>query len=109
MSARDVVQSVGGISRRNEVWRFCLHIRVGFDIRFLVPAPTAAILLLHVYPERYHFVQPERLTIVPPTPGDAFHDIFGNACTRLMAPPGMLCLSSDAIVDVDGELDPADL
>jgi transglutaminase-like putative cysteine protease len=78
-------------------------------VRFQVPAPTPAILLLNVYPNRYLFAKPQTLTIFPNVTRDTFRDSFGNDCTRLMAPPGILSLSSDGIVTVDGTTDAVDL
>lgn len=86
-----------------------MHIRIGFDVRFQVPAPTAALLLLHTYPFRYHFPQPERLTISPQVRSDMFRDGFGNLCTRLLAPAGLLTLSSEGVVAVDGLADEVDM
>lgn len=96
----------GGWTR---VWTGDLRIRIGFDVRFQVAAPTAAMLLLHVYPNRYQFPQAERLSIFPAVACDTFRDTFGNDCTRLVAPPGVLALSSDGIAEVDGRPDNVDI
>jgi transglutaminase-like putative cysteine protease len=79
-----------------------LRIHIGYDLRFQVAAPTPVLLLLHVYPNKYPFVQPERFLITPNVPLDHFLDVNGNACTRLIAPAGPLALTNDAIVEVDG-------
>jgi transglutaminase-like putative cysteine protease len=63
------------------------------------------LLLLHVFPGRYVFPQPERLTISPNFPLDTFLDVNGNACTRLIAQAGPLRLTNDAVVEVDGKAD----
>jgi transglutaminase-like putative cysteine protease len=85
-----------------------LHIHIGFDLRFQVPAPTAAMLLVHAYPFRYHFPQPETLTIAPGVRSDTFRDLHGNSCTRLLAPAGLLTLTSHGVVEVDGLPDSVD-
>jgi Transglutaminase-like superfamily len=79
-----------------------VRIQVGYDIRFQVPAPTAVFLLLHVHPNQYHFHQPEHITVVPNVPLDIFLDLNGNACSRLIAQAGLLALTNDAVVEVDG-------
>ncbi len=45
-----------------------MRIHIGYDLRFQIPAPTAVLLLLNVYPNRYVFAQPETLTISPNAP-----------------------------------------
>jgi len=82
-----------------------LRIHLGYDLQFQVPTPTSVLLLLHVYPNRYLFAQPERLMISPNVPCDTFLDLNGNSCTRLVASAGTLSLRNDAIVEVDGRPD----
>jgi transglutaminase-like putative cysteine protease len=86
-----------------------LRIQIGYDLRFRVPAPTAVLLLLQVYPAKYLFAQPERFVIDPAVALDQFLDVNGNACTRLMAQAGLLTLTSDAVVEVDGQADVVNL
>jgi transglutaminase-like putative cysteine protease len=53
------------------------------------------LLHLHVRPEReLDLEQPEHLKTVPYIPYTTFIDDFGNRCTRLVAPQGVLALSS---------------
>ncbi len=82
-------------------------IQLGYQLRFGVPAPTAMLLLLHAYPDRYLFRKTEQFQVHPYTPFELFYDGFGNRCTRLLANPGPLSLSCDAIVEVDGLADHA--
>jgi len=82
-----------------------MRIQIGYNLRFQIPATTPVLLLLHVQPNRYHFLQPERLTLFPNVPLDTFLDVNGNLCTRLIAQPGLLTLTNDAIVEVDGHTD----
>jgi transglutaminase-like putative cysteine protease len=79
-----------------------MDIRLGYEIRFTVPAPTPMLLLLHAYPNRYFFTVPEHLIVSPAVPFELFYDGFGNRCTRLLAPAGSFTLSCDARVRVDG-------
>jgi len=81
-------------------------IRVGFDIAFNVPSPTAMVLALSVHPSRVRdIVRPEVLTVQPDVPVERFTDSFGNRCGRIVAPAGLLRLTSDAVVQDSGELD----
>jgi transglutaminase-like putative cysteine protease len=81
-------------------------IKIGYELRFTVPAPTPMLLLLHTYPNVYFQTKPEQLIVDPATPYELFYDSFGNRCTRLVAAPGPLTLGCDATVQVDGWPDP---
>jgi transglutaminase-like putative cysteine protease len=70
-------------------------IRAGFDIAFECAAPTPMLLQVHVHPERAgDLEQPEQLRTDPVTPYSTYLDDFGNCCTRLIAPTGVLRLSN---------------
>ena len=70
-------------------------IRAGFDIAFECAAPTPMLLQVHVRPEREADLEhPEHLQTNPHTPYTTYIDDFGNRCTRLIAPAGVLRLSS---------------
>jgi transglutaminase-like putative cysteine protease len=72
-----------------------LLIRAGFEIAFECPAPTPLLLHVHVRPEREaDLEQPDHLQTAPYTPYTTYIDDFGNRCTRLVAPEGMLRLTS---------------
>ncbi|NNM88534.1 MAG: transglutaminase family protein [Phycisphaerae bacterium] len=84
-------------------------IQIGYDIRFTIPSPTPMLLLLHTCAGKYHFAQAENLVISPYTPAQFFLDHFGNFCTRLVAAPGTLMLTNEAIVEVNGQPDAVNL
>ena len=70
-------------------------IRAGFEIAFECPAPTPLLLQVHVRPEREaDLEQPEHLKTTPYTPYTTYLDDFGNRCTRMVAPEGLLQLST---------------
>jgi transglutaminase-like putative cysteine protease len=49
--------------------------------------------MVHTRPElQVDMQEPETLTLVPQVPFVTYQDIFGNTCTRLLAPPGRLSL-----------------
>ncbi len=64
------------------------------------------LLLLHVYPHRYELIKPEQLAVSPATQFQLFTDHYGNLCTRLLAQPGTLTITNDAMVQVDSRPDP---
>lgn len=86
-----------------------MQIRIGYEIKIHFPQPTTMLALLHTYPESYQMVQKENLQVDPPLSYEQFTDGFGNCCTRLQAPAGVILLKNDAIVQVEGILDRMDL
>lgn len=84
-------------------------IRIGFDLQFDIPSRVAMVALLHVHPSRAcEMVEPDELRIEPEIETEIYIDSFGNRCTRFVAPPGHLRLSSSALVRDSGEPDPFD-
>ena len=82
-------------------------IKVGFDISYEVWAPTPIILMLYIHPSRHHDIRKrEVLRLEPNVPTEEFFDSFGNRCARIIAPPGIIRLSCDAIVADPGTPDP---
>jgi transglutaminase-like putative cysteine protease len=84
-----------------------LQIRVGFEIEYECPAPTPMILALSIHHSRSaDLVRPDILATSPTIPVTAYHDLFGNWCSRIVAPQGRLVLRTDALVNDFGEPDP---
>jgi hypothetical protein len=74
-------------------------IRAGFDIAFELSQPTPMILLLSVHPSRAKDVLTDpRLVASPGLPMHNYRDTFGNQCTRVMAPAGLVGFSSSCDV-----------
>ena len=70
-------------------------IRAGFELAFKCTAPTPLMLQVHVHPEREgDLEQPEYLKTTPYIPYSSYIDAFGNRCTRLLAPAGVLKLTN---------------
>ena len=80
-----------------------MHIRVGFEMAFQCPGPTPMILALSIHHTRaLDLVRADTLVTDPPVPVTAYRDLFGNGCSRLVAPPGHFVLRTDAIVHDSG-------
>ena len=80
-----------------------LHLRVGFEIEYLCPQPTPMILMLNIHYSRASDLQrPDHLTTIPALPVTSYRDLFGNWCSRLVAPAGSLVLRADAVVQDHG-------
>jgi transglutaminase-like putative cysteine protease len=81
-------------------------IRVGFEMVYDCPAPTPMILALNIHHSRAaDLVQPDILVTYPPVAVTAYHDLFGNWCSRIVAPAGQLSLSTSALVRDSGTPD----
>jgi transglutaminase-like putative cysteine protease len=83
-----------------------LQIRVGFEMEYDCPAPTPMILALSIHHSRApDLVRPDLLFTNPPVPVTAYRDLFGNWCSRIVAPQGRLVLSTDALINDNGMAD----
>ncbi len=83
-----------------------MQIQVGYEIVYQFSQQTPMILMVNVhYSHAADIVVPDRLTTDPPVPITAHRDIYGNWCSRIVAPAGRIRLSANAIVNVTGELD----
>jgi transglutaminase-like putative cysteine protease len=81
-------------------------IRVGFEMVYDCPGPTPMILALNIHHSRAaDLVQPDILVTQPPVAVTAYHDLFGNWCSRIVAPAGQFKLSTTALVNDNGTTD----
>ena len=80
-----------------------MQIRVGFEMSYQCPQPTPMILALNIHHSRASdLVRPDLLTTRPAVPVTAYRDLFGNWCSRIVAPQGRMVLSTDALVNDSG-------
>lgn len=80
-----------------------MKIRIGYELIYDCPQPTPMILTLNVHFTRVSdMLVPDHLVADPPVPMSAYRDGFGNWCTRIVAPRGLLRLSTDAVVRDSG-------
>jgi transglutaminase-like putative cysteine protease len=83
-----------------------MQIRVGFEMAFQCPQPTPMVLALSIhYSRASDLVRPDHLVTIPSVPITAYRDLFGNWCSRLVAPAGRFVLSTDALVNDSGAAD----
>jgi transglutaminase-like putative cysteine protease len=81
-------------------------IQGGYDIAFRCKAATPMLLQVHLRPElRTRLETPEEFRLDPTVPFRTYTDDFGNICTRLVAPVGVLTLSNRFIIRDDGKPD----
>jgi transglutaminase-like putative cysteine protease len=83
-----------------------MQIRVGFEMEYQCPGPTPMILALSIhYSRASDLVRADHLIASPAVPITAYRDLFGNWCSRLVAPRGRCVLSSDAVINDSGIVD----
>lgn len=76
-----------------------MKLRVGYELQYEFPQPTPAILLLNVHYTRVSdLVMPDSIVFTPSIPVSGYRDSFGNWCSRIVAPPGRMVISSDFVV-----------
>ncbi len=65
------------------------------------------VLMLNVHPSRQADLEkPDTLQFTPAVPARSYLDIFGNTCTRIVAPAGQLRIFTDTIVNDVGTPEP---
>ena len=85
-----------------------MKLRVGYELCYLFPDPTPAILVLNIHFTRISdLAGPDHIIVSPSVPIRGYRDEFGNWCTRILAPAGVISLSTDAVVSDRGVPDPA--
>ncbi len=83
-----------------------MKIRIGYELVYDCPQPTPMMLTLSVHYTRVSdMLTPDHLIAHPPVPITAYRDSFGNWCSRIVAPKGLLRLSTDALVNDTGQPD----
>jgi transglutaminase-like putative cysteine protease len=82
-------------------------LKVGCEIAFAIPVPTAIVLMLHLHPSiAARSRGSERLHVMPAVAVPEYIDLYGNRCVRVFVPAGGVVFRHDAIVDDDGQPDP---
>jgi transglutaminase-like putative cysteine protease len=84
-----------------------MFIRLGYDIRFEIPAPVTIVGMVHVHPSREPDLrEPDELEVVPSVPIRSYIDGFGNRCSRFVAPQGIVGLHCSTLIEDSGAPDP---
>ncbi len=84
-----------------------MQIRVGYELTYSCPQPTPMILALSIHPSRAaDVVVPDPVCTDPPCAMSGYRDSFDNWCTRIVPPPGLIRIFSDARVNDSGLPDP---
>jgi len=88
---------------RYQTWRGSVRIEAGYDIAFNCLQKVPMMLMLSVHPSRHHdLLTADRIKFSPKTAWRGYLDVFGNICTRLVAPPGLLKIHNRIIIADSG-------
>ncbi len=84
-----------------------MKLRVGFEMIYEFPQATPMIMVLGTHFTRASdVIVPDFVTTDPKLPITPYRDLFGNWCSRIVAPAGRLRLAADGIVHDNGLPDP---
>ena len=87
-----------------------MHIKVGYELVYEFPQPTPILLTLNLhYSRASDILIPDHIITKPSLPITAYRDDFGNWCSRIVAPAGVLQISTDALIKDSGLTDPVQL
>jgi hypothetical protein len=83
-----------------------MEIHAGYDIAFAVQQQIPMILMLNVHPSRARdLLTPDDLLIVPKIQRRNYRDLFGNVCTRILAPVEQVELRTNFSIRDSGQPD----
>jgi len=83
-----------------------MQIRVGYELVYSFPQPTPIILALNIhYSRASDIVRPDHMICSPSIPVVSYRDIFGNWCSRVVAPQGRIRFSAEGVVNDTGAPD----
>jgi transglutaminase-like putative cysteine protease len=80
-----------------------VEIRAGYDIAFQCFQQTPMTLALSIEPARVKDLLSEhRIRFSPDVPSRDYVDMFGNTCTRIVAPAGLIEIRNDFVIEDSG-------
>ena len=83
-----------------------LKFRVGYDFKYRFEQATPCIMLLNVHHTRFSDLEgPDHIQTDPSTKIAGYHDGFGNWCSRMTAPAGVVRIFATSIVRDSGRPD----
>ena len=76
-----------------------MKIRVGYELIYDFPKSTPVIMVLGTHFTRASdIIVPDYLTTTPSVPISPYRDVFGNWCSRIVAPPGRMRLAAEGVI-----------
>jgi transglutaminase-like putative cysteine protease len=84
-----------------------MKIRAGFNLGYECEQPTPMLLVLNIHPSRRVDLLTEQTLLFDRTiEAWSYTDVFGNACSRIVAPPGLTTISTSFDIYDSGLPDP---
>jgi transglutaminase-like putative cysteine protease len=81
-----------------------MKLRVGYELVYECEQATPMLLMLNTHYSRVQDVlTADVLKVDPPVPITQYRDGFGNLCSRIVAPPGQIALSTTAVLEISAE------
>ena len=76
-----------------------MEIRAGYDIAFQCFQETPMVLMLSIEPARAgDLLSEHRIQIAPDVASRDYIDMFGNTCTRIVAPAGLIEMRNEFLI-----------
>jgi transglutaminase-like putative cysteine protease len=83
-----------------------MQIRAGYQVAYDCPRQTPMLLMLSVHPSRtVDLATPHHLVFDQPVNARDYRDVFGNICTRIVAPTGRTTISTNFVINDPGTPD----
>jgi transglutaminase-like putative cysteine protease len=83
-----------------------MKLRIGYEFDYRFPRPTPCLLVLNVHHSRVSdLIGPDHIQTSPSVPVTGYRDGFGNWCSRMLAPSGLVRIFTDAMVRDSGDRD----
>ena len=80
-----------------------MEIRAGYDIAFQCFQETPMVLMLSIEPARVRDLLSEhKIKFSPDVASHDYVDMFGNTCTRIVAPAGLIEIHNDFLITDSG-------
>ena len=80
-----------------------MEIRAGYDIAFQCFQDTPMTLMLSIEPDRVKdLISEHSIEFSPNVASRDYVDMFGNTCTRIIAPPGLIEIRNDFLISDSG-------
>lgn len=80
-----------------------MNIRLGYELAYEFDQPTPMNLILGIHSSRVmDLLVHDNMVTTPAVEISGFWDVFGNWCSRIMAPSGDFVISTDAIIKDSG-------
>ncbi|KIG11154.1 transglutaminase domain-containing protein [Burkholderia sp. MR1] len=83
-----------------------MKLRVGYELSYECLQPTPMMLMLNThFSHAKDVVVADLLVTDPPVPIRQYRDLFGNLCSRIVAPVGRVALSTTALLNVSDSME----